>query len=63
MTTKRIKVLQILGILLAAIVVILLVGARVTGIGLPDVVVRICGATILLAIPVVSYVTVKRARK
>ena len=60
---KRIKILQIVSSLICISAAIILIGARLTGTELSDIVMRICGVSAIAALPVVSYTTVKTMKK
>ncbi len=60
---KHAKVLQIVRSLIVITAAIIVIGARVTGTELSDIMIRICGISALAALPVVSYTTVKTIKK
>ncbi len=60
---KHAKVLQIVSSLIVIAAAIVVLGARATGTNLPDTVIRICGASALAGLPIVSYITVRIMKK
>ena len=60
---KRNDLLWSLSLLVIGIATVILVGSNIIGIALPDIAVRITGVIDLIALPVLSYTTVKRIRK
>ncbi|MCI7522044.1 hypothetical protein [Roseburia hominis] len=60
---KRNDLLWSISLLVIGLATIILTGLNISGIDVPDIVVRIIGVTDLLALPVLAYTTVKKIKK
>lgn len=60
---KRNDLLWSISLLVIGLATIILTGLNISGIDVPDIVVRIIGVTDLLAFPVLAYTTVKKIKK
>lgn len=60
---KRNDLLWSISLLVIGLATIILTGLNISGIDVPDIVVRIIGVIDLLALPVLVYTTVKKIKK
>lgn len=60
---KRNDLLWSISLLVIGLATIILTGLNISGIDVPDIVVRIIGVIDLLALPVLAYTTVKKNKK
>lgn len=60
---KRNDLLWSISLLVIGLATIILTGLNISGIDVPDIVVRIIGVIDLLALPVLAYTTVKKFKK
>lgn len=60
---KRNDLLWSISLLVIGLATIILTGLNISGIDVPDIVVRIIGVIDLLALPVLAYTTVKKIKK
>lgn len=60
---KRNDLLWSISLLVIGLATIILTGLNISGIDVPDIVVRIIGVIDLLALPVLAYTTEKKLRK
>ena len=60
---KRNNLLWSISLLVIGLATIILTGLNISGIDVPDIVVRIIGVIDLLALPVLAYTTVKKFKK
>ena len=60
---KRNDLLWGISLLVIGLATIILTGLNISGIDVPDIVVRIIGVIDLLALPVLAYTTVKKFKK
>ncbi len=63
MTLKRINIVWAISLLVIGIATVVLAGARVLELGLPDMIVRVLGILELVAIPFLVYTSVRILKK
>lgn len=60
---KRSDLMWSMSLLVIGIATVILAGSNIIGIELPDIAVRIIGVIDLIALPVLTYTTVKKIKK
>lgn len=62
MDSKKINVMWSISLLVIGITTIILAGANIVGVELPDITVRVLGVLELIALPVLAFSTIKKVR-
>lgn len=62
MDSKKINVIWTISLIVIGISTMVLIGANIIGIELPDIIVRVSGVIVLVALPVLAFSTVKKVK-
>ena len=62
MDTKKIDLIWVISLFVIGSATMILIGDNILGIGLTDIVVRMCGVIDLVTLPVFTFSTVKKVR-
>ena len=62
MDSKKINIMWSVSLIIIGVATIILAGANIIGIDLPDIVARILGVLDLVSLPVLAFSTVKKAQ-